>query len=195
MNKNVLTFSDPKWEIPFTFMNRHSYVIPSVNSIYFTRRELQKLHTQFEHPNIERLFQTLRRADAKISPPIKETLNDIVNSFDLFCEFHSPPFRFRASLPPDKILFNLELSMDRIWLDGKPVLHILDKHTGYQNSMILKDKTYESLWDHFLVCSATLYARYPKRKRLYQERSFWLITFVILRITGHRTTVKWGGNP
>lgn len=89
---NVLKITNPKWQMTFTFIDYHSYIVPSSRSIFLTRKELEKLHTQFGHPTPERLFQTLRRADPTTSSPIKEILDEITAACDLCVEFHSPHF-------------------------------------------------------------------------------------------------------
>lgn len=55
-------------------------------------------------------------------------------------------FRFCASIPPEKAVFNQELAIDLVCLDGKPVLHILDTHTHLQNTIPIRTKKEENVW-------------------------------------------------
>ncbi len=39
--------------------------------------------------------------------------------------------RFRVSLPMDDVVFNHEIEVDIMWIDGDPVLHIIDRGTRH----------------------------------------------------------------
>lgn len=119
------------------------------------RREWEKLHTKLVHPTTERLFITLRRADATIILSTKETLDKILKERYL-CNELQYPVRFRASIPPDKIVFNQKFQIIIMALNGKLVLHFVDTHTGYRKEEFVHIKTSERLWDQFLICWDTM---------------------------------------
>ena len=133
---------------------------------------MEKLDIKMSHPPAQRLLQMLRTAKPTRSSSIRSTLNEITLACNLCKEFHSSPFRFRAALSPDKVIFNHELAMDLMLIDGNPVLNVVDTHTGYQNAVFIDENTSDNLWDHFLLCWATVYVGYPNRIRLEQETSF-----------------------
>lgn len=141
-------------------------------SILYTRRELEKLHLQFAHHPAERLFQALRRSKPDLDNSVRDTLNQITVACDLFQEYHSPPFRFRATLPSQNVVFIQEVSIDLMWLVGDPVVHVVDTNTGFQNAVFIENKTSEKIWEHFVHCWASTYVGYPNRIRLDQEMSF-----------------------
>lgn len=67
--------------------------------------------------------------------------------------------------------------MDFMWLEGDPVLHVVDVKKRFQNAVFMENKSAEKLWDHFIRRWASLYAGHPNRIRLDQERSFLVRKF------------------
>lgn len=41
-------------------------------------------------------------------------------------------------MPTGEIVFNHEVAMDLMWIDGNTVLHVLDAQNNYQNVVLLK---------------------------------------------------------
>lgn len=74
-------------------------------------------------------------------------------------------------------MFNHEIAVDLLWLDSKPVFHIVDTHTLFQNAAFVKYKTSECIWQTFLDCWATVYLGYPENIRLDHETSFNSVKF------------------
>lgn len=62
--------------------------------------------------------------------------------------------------------------MDLIWLDGAPILHIVDTHTHYQNAVFIRSNRAEDIWYASVEGWASLYLGYPNVIRLDQEDSF-----------------------
>ncbi len=50
-------------------------------------------------------------------------------------------FDFRVSLPMDDIVFNHEIEVDVMWIDGDPVLHIIDRGTRYSVAKFMANQT------------------------------------------------------
>ena len=73
----------------------------------------------------------------------KYDLKGIIDSVSNACtrckEFSAKPFRFRASIPDESVIYNHELALDLLWLAGKPVLHVVDVHTSFQNAIFVQD--------------------------------------------------------
>lgn len=103
---------------------------------------------------------------------IKNKLEDIAKSCDTCRKYYGISFRFRASMPPDQIIFNHELAMDLLLLRNAPVLHDLDTHTMLQNAEFIRGKSANKLWESFLPCWMTVFIAYPNTIRLDQESSF-----------------------
>lgn len=50
------------------------------------------------------------------------------------------PIKFRATTLPEQTLFNHELAINPIRLEGTPILHIVDTHTKFQNATAFVEK-------------------------------------------------------
>ena len=85
----------------------------------------------------------------------------------------STPVPFQGSIPDDAVVYNHEVAMDLLWLDKKPVLHIIDTHTSFQNAMFITEKSPEGLWTAFVECWSTVYLGFPNVLRVDQESSFY----------------------
>jgi len=55
-------------------------------------------------------------------------------------------------MSPKQLVFNQKVTMDLIWLQGVPILHVIDVHAGYQNAITLRSKRAADVWDAFLEC-------------------------------------------
>lgn len=42
-------------------------------------------------------------------------------------------FKLRESIPPEQLLFNHEIAINLMYLEGTPILHIVDTHTEFRN--------------------------------------------------------------
>lgn len=87
-------------------------------------------------------------------------------------ELHAQPFRFRVSISEDSLRFNAELALDLVWLNKRPVLHVVEVHILYQNAAFINGKSYRDLWKFFLTIWDTIYSGYPDVLRVDREPSF-----------------------
>lgn len=174
-NTKQLTCHDRTWSLPIQFTMVHSFVHPAGREtrVFFTRAELEKRHFKFYPSSSGKLFNVIKRASGeKATPEIKRMLDEISRAFQTCQEYHSGPFRFRASLPADEIVFNQEVAIDLVWLAGRPVVHVVDTHTNYQNAEFVQSKAVDDLWQTFVKCWSSVYLVYPESIRLDQEASF-----------------------
>lgn len=59
-----------------------------------------------------------------------------------------------------------------MWLDKKPILHVVDTHTSFRNAIYVHEKEPEGFWQALTECWATVYLGLPNVLRLDQEASF-----------------------
>lgn len=115
------------------------YVSPTTTPKLFSPAELKKLHLHFYHPSASRLYAFLRRSDPERTPL---STSAALESFNSNCAYYrpfpAPPFRFRSSLPLDELRFNYEVSMDLLWLESGPVIHIVCTQTNFQGAAVLR---------------------------------------------------------
>lgn len=79
-----------------------------------------------------------------------------------------------------------------MWLEGTPILHDVDTHTGFQNVTVLQVKNPNNMCSAFVECWATLYLGYQNIIRLDQEVGFTAKHFRDLA-TAHGTTLQFSG--
>jgi hypothetical protein len=73
---------------------------------------------------------------------------------------------------PENIIFNQDLALDLMWLDGQATLHIVDTRTHCSSAAIIKRQTVEGVWYEVLEAWATLYLGYPDTFKLDQGSVF-----------------------
>lgn len=161
------------WHLPMTFKGGHIFFQWSQREICYTKAELQRLHLHFFHPTAGKLFQLIKRARPdQATGELHRTITAISKHCSTCRSYSRKPFRFRASIGPDQIVFNHEIAIDLMWLEGNPVLHVVDTHTHFQNATVLRSKRTEDIWAAFVECWASIYVGYPRVIRLDQEASF-----------------------
>ena len=171
--ENVLDSRRHGWKLPLTRTNGHLYLTWQLRSTLFTRAELRRMHLHFFHPSARKLFNVLKRARPdETRPETHEILKQISKACST-CQVHSSgPLRFRVTLPKSKCVFNHELALDLMWLDGSPVLHVVDTHTHFSSAIFLNGKSTKDVWNAFIICWAAVYPGYPDRFRVDQDSIF-----------------------
>ena len=161
------------WSIPISRRRGHLYIDWRLKEALFTRSELNKLHRHFWHPSSAKLYNLLKRTHPEeTNEDTRRTLEEIQKACKT-CTIMSPqPHRFRVSFPKGPCVFNEELALDLMWLDKKPVLHVVDTNTHFSAAMFLPGKTTADIWNCFLSCWATVYIGHPDRFRVDQESVF-----------------------
>jgi hypothetical protein len=106
-----------------------SFLVDSFNynPCFLTRVKLQRLYRRFGHPSINKLHRVLERAGHNVDKGIIKYLTKYYKQ----CQKHGQsPSRFKFSLKDD-LDFNTLVIVDVFYLDGKPVLYIVNKGTSY----------------------------------------------------------------
>jgi hypothetical protein len=167
LSTNQLKCNNQSWNVNTEQKHGHLYIQRSnLVSILYTKAELIKLHRAFFLPPTNKLYNLLRRSKpTEVHEETRKILKDIVRSC-LTCQtFASQPFRFSVRMPDEKLVFNDELSMDLLWLDGEPALHVVDTATRFGAAVFLEGQDVEHVWAAFLSCWALVYTGYPKKSR------------------------------
>lgn len=176
--KHHLSDTTQTWKLNITYARGHTFVHDATVEILFTRPELEKMHLHFFHPSTGKLYNLLKRVRPEdTDTSIKAMLEEILAVCMSFSEHHVSPFRFRASIPPDELIFDHELAADLMWIDNAPVLHVIDTDTMYQDAEFIVAKTAAALWESFLRSWVTLFIGYPNTLRLDQESAFDSVEF------------------
>ena len=161
--KNVLETQDG--EIPIVRKFGHPFLVwsevtdtsPQELPCYLTEVEIRRLHKRFGHPSVERLGRVLERAGHEVD-------NEIIEHLTKYCKYcqkyGKSPGRFRFSLRED-VNFNYCIYVDIMYIDGQPLLHIVDEGTRYQNGKWLINISAKHVWDKLQECWINTYLRPP----------------------------------
>jgi hypothetical protein len=161
--EGILQSTTEKWHMPMQRQKGHIYLQwdPGVE-LFFTRAELIKVHRQFHHPSTNKLMNLLKRADpANVSETTRGFLNEIRSSCETCCRFGPRPQHFQVSLDADRVVFNKEIVMDLMYLNTKPVLHIVDRDTTFSSAKFLRACDRITVWNAFVQCWTSLYTGFP----------------------------------
>lgn len=143
------------------------------HSSHFTRAQLTKMHRQFFHPSSEKLFKLLKRAQpGDATPETLKTLDDINKRCGPCQRIQNGPVRFRVSFGAENVCFNERILMDVMYIDGKPVLHIVDDGTHFGAARFLPDVSTGTIWSTLLKCWSTIYSGLPNRILTEQGTAF-----------------------
>lgn len=147
---------------PLTRKYGHVYLEWSDGTHYSTG-ELERLHRHFNHPQPGRLSALLRRAaDPKAVPGTHEQLERLTEACDVCQRLAKAPGRFRVALPPEDIVFNRTILIDLMYLDGRSLMHIVDKDTLYSAASFCHGEATDDLWRQFLTTWAHPYVGHPQ---------------------------------
>ncbi|EEA24070.1 conserved hypothetical protein [Talaromyces marneffei ATCC 18224] len=122
-----------------------SYITQSFDEdqCFLTATELRRLHRRFGHPSVGRLHKTLLRAGYDTNPEMIEK----INRFCHHCQTYGrSPGRFRFTLR-DEVEFNHSIIVDIMYINGKPVLHIVDEATRFNAACWLISISARATWD------------------------------------------------
>ena len=159
------------WEVPVTYKHGHLfYCWDPDHNVLFTRAGLHKLHMQFYHPSVKKLFKILRPGRPEdIDEDTRKILSDIEQSCKTCMEVKRRPYRFYFAIPDDDIVFNRELIIDVFFPDGKPVLSMVDKDTNFIPSVFVKNESAKEIWSQFVLLWVNALAQksYETIKRQY----------------------------
>jgi len=122
-----------------------------------TESELRQLHRRFGHPSVQRLAKVLERAGHQVNSTILEKLTEFCHQ----CQMHGKaPGRFKFTLKDDHE-FNYSIIVDVLYLEGKPVLQVVDSATSFQAARFLKDMKAKTAWDTIQECWINTYLGPP----------------------------------
>ena len=145
----------------FLLWNMSAYMITSEsltsNQCYLTDVDLRRLHRRFGHPSVRRLHQVLERSGHDVELQAIEYLTKYCEH----CQKHAKsPGRFSFTIKDD-IDFNCNVIVDILYIEGKPVLHIVDESTRFQAGRWLENISAKHVWDQLRSCWIDTYLGPP----------------------------------
>ncbi|POS82418.1 hypothetical protein EPUL_005471, partial [Erysiphe pulchra] len=128
---------------------------------FLTETELRTLHRRFGHPSVPRLINLLNRA-GHTDENHRRVLNKITEHCQKCQRFGSAPLRFKFTLKDaDNVHFNQSIFADVLYIDGAPVLHVVDEATRFQAARFLPNMTAVTLWETLRLCWIDTYLGPP----------------------------------
>ena len=89
---------------------------------------LSKHHRQSFRPSFEKLFNLIRKARPENTSSARlKHLEDIKKGFNPIKRIQNALVRFRVSFLAENVCFNDRIMLEIIYINGKPVLHIIDE--------------------------------------------------------------------
>ncbi len=98
------------------------------NPCFLTNVKLQCLHQWFGHPSVSRLHRVLERASYNVN---EKALSYLTKYCKQCQQFSKPLNRFCFTLW-DNLTFNHSIIINIFYINGKPVLYVIDEETYYQ---------------------------------------------------------------
>lgn len=119
--------------------------------MFYTSEELRKTHRYFFHPDSWHHYAMMHRSDGENTKPSDHLeLESMASTCDICRRNRVAPTRFRASIRPEDVVFNRTICMDIIWLDGKTVLHMVDKYMKSSAAALLPNETAGATWNTYI---------------------------------------------
>jgi hypothetical protein len=143
-----------KWGHPWMLLNQ---LEETLAWSHLTETELRQLHRRFGHPSVQRLTNVLQRAGHDVDTAVLKKLTKFCHQ----CQMHEKsPGRFKFTLKDDHE-FNYSVIIDVMYLDGKPVLQVVDSATAFEAARFLKDMSARTAWDTLRACWIDTYLGPP----------------------------------
>ena len=127
------------------------------NLCFLIEIELRYLHCCFRHPSVQRLQQVLKQSGQEFELHALKHLT----KYCKYCQKHKiSPSRFNFIINDD-IDFKYHIIVEVLYIESKPVLHIVDEATRFQAGRLLKDIFARHVWDQLRACWINTYLGPP----------------------------------
>ena len=123
----------------------HSFIANSFNNntCFLTNKKLRQLHCRFGHSSEGKLHKVLERTCYKTNKKIIDNLT----KYCTHCQKHGKsPRRFKFAVKED-VNFKYSILVDIMYIDGDPILHIVDEATGFQVARWLNNMSAKHIWN------------------------------------------------
>ena len=88
-----------------------------------------------------KLYDLIKKArPEEVTPQTLGILEDISKRCNPFQRITNAPNRFRVTIGAEHVKFNDRIQLDVMFLDGKPLLHIVDEGTKFSAARFIPDQ-------------------------------------------------------
>ena len=153
-----------KWSTPLTRHDNHLYEeMAFPTTVFYTTAQLRNFHHQFAHLSDGKLYNLLKKAGLEaVEAQTLETLEKITAECEPCQRIRNAPLRFKVAMGHEDIRFNSRVYIDIMYLDGRPVLHIVDKSTRFSAARFLTKMTTDAVWEAIVLCWSSIYTGLPE---------------------------------
>ena len=133
----------------------HSFIANSFhnNPCFLTNTKLRQLHCRFKHPSAGKLHKVLERASHETNKKIIDNLM----KYCKHCQKHGKsPSNFKFALKEDGN-FNYSIFVDIMYINGDPILHVVNEATKFQAARWLNNMSAKHTWDTLQLCWTDVY--------------------------------------
>lgn len=143
-----------QFENPFILWDTSLYTLLTdylnYNLCYLTIIELKRLHRRFGHPSVDRLHKILERSGHEDENYCK-ALKKINQLCEHYQKYGKSLGRLKFTLKND-VKFNYCVFFDIMYIDGDPLLHVIDEATLFQAGRWLKNISAKHTWEMLRNC-------------------------------------------
>lgn len=113
----------------------------------YIESDLRRIHRGFGHPSVQETHNLLRRASADtLAKNILSILQKIADDCDV-CKRNGPkPRIFKLTIGNEDMCFNNRVVVDKMFIDSKPVINLVDESTHFTSACFLKNQCSSEIW-------------------------------------------------
>ena len=148
---NTISFGDGI-PLPVTRDCRHLWIRWTYSGDFlFTEAELTRLHYQFGHPGNRKMHGFLKRVKLEdLDKDTRAMLADI-QARCRECKFLAPnSYVVQVAVPREDLVFNSEVFIDIMYIQGKAVLHLVDRAAHFRAATSIENDSTECVWRTFM---------------------------------------------
>ena len=117
---------------------------------------------QFARPSAASLAKLLYNVGKEeVAQDTMRTLQDLADCCDVFQRTQRAPKRFCVSVGSEDARINKRTYMDIMYIESRPVRHLVDEATHFLISSISSNVSIQSLWDAIVSCWSSVYTGLP----------------------------------
>lgn len=83
---------------------------------------------------------------------VHKVVEDILRECDICIQHAAKPRRFQVMIRKDDLHFNHIVAIDVMYINSRPILHLVDEATPFNSAQFLKNMTSQHVWKSILGC-------------------------------------------
>lgn len=125
----------------------HRWTVKDLPYAFYTASELRNIKRVFGHPSVKATTNLIKRAKGKRLSKDKRQMLQSISEACTVCKYEDKkPRRFKLTVGSEELRFNQHVQIDTIFLEGKPVIHMVDEATHLCAAEFLPTQSTASIW-------------------------------------------------